>query len=47
MASTLSDLAGAANKGQEDLDVFQEGVEQNKAAAENLLSKGRTSGKVP
>lgn len=47
MASTLSDLAGAANKGKEDFDVFQKGVEQNKVAAENLLSKGRTSGKVP
>ncbi|XP_029687372.1 laminin subunit gamma-2 isoform X2 [Takifugu rubripes] len=46
MASVLSDLTGAANKGQEDFDVFQRGVEQNKVAAENLLNEGRTSGKV-
>lgn len=47
LASVLSDLTGAANKDKEDFDVFQKGVEQNKVAAENLLSKGRTSGKVP
>lgn len=47
MASVLSDLRGAADKDKEDFDVFQQGVEQNKVAAENLLSNGRTSGKVP
>lgn len=47
MASLLSDLTAAANEGQEDLDVFQKGVEANKVAAENLLSIGQTSGKVP
>lgn len=47
MASVLSDLTGAANRGQEDFDVFQRGVEQNKVAAEKLLNEGRTSGKVP
>lgn len=46
MASMLSALTGAANKGSDDLDVFQKGVEQNKVATENLLTKGRASGKV-
>lgn len=47
LAAALSRLTGAANQSKEDFDLFQQGAEQNQVAAENLLSEGRTSGKVP
>lgn len=47
LASVLGDLMGAANKSEEDSEEFQKAVEQNKVAVENLLSRGRDSGKVP
>lgn len=47
MASVLSNLTGAAARSSEDVGSLQQGVGQNKAAAEKLLKEGRASGEVP
>lgn len=47
MASLLKDLTGDAKRTMESFDEFQKGVDQNQAATESLLAKGRASGQVP